>query len=209
MSLARLQRGLLGFAVLLASATLCLAALPEPNAPPESKTLNGQLLVAAPEMADPHFYHTVILLVRHDEHGAFGIVLNHPVGERPWATLMADIGEDPAGVQGSVRIFDGGPVQHSTGFVLHSAEYHADGTMSIDEHVAMTSNVRVLRDIAAHVGPKQSMVVFGCAGWGPGQLEHEISLNAWFTIPEDPKLVFDDDRAKVWDDAVARRQIPL
>jgi putative transcriptional regulator len=52
-------------------------------------------------------------------------------------------------------------------------------------------------------------VAFGYAGWGPGQLEHELGLHAWFTIPDDPKLIFDDDRGKVWDDAIARRTIPL
>jgi putative transcriptional regulator len=209
MRLMRFRRGLLAFAVLLASATLCRAALPEPDASPAAATLTGQLLVATPEMGDPHFYHTVILLVRHGEGGAFGIIINRPTEERPWASLMARIGEDGSGLEGSVRIFEGGPVDPDNGFVLHSAEYHRGHTISIDDHVAMTSSVEVLRDLAHHAGPQKSLVAFGYAGWAPGQLEHEMTLNAWFTIPDDPKLLFDEDRDKVWDKAVARRTIPL
>jgi putative transcriptional regulator len=52
-------------------------------------------------------------------------------------------------------------------------------------------------------------VAFGYAGWGPGQLENEIMLGAWFTLPEDPKLVFDFDRDKLWGDLMKRRTIPL
>ena len=209
MSVQRLRRGLLAFAVLLASATLCRAALPGPEEPPAAKTLTGQLLVATPEMGDPHFFHTVILLVRQDERGAFGIIVNRPIGERPWAELMAQIGEDTAGMDGTVQIFNGGPVQRGSGFVLHSTDYHGEGTIGIDDQVAMTSNLQVLRDLARHKGPAKSLLAFGYAGWAPGQLEHEMALNAWFTIANDPKLVFDEDREKVWDKAVARRTIPL
>jgi putative transcriptional regulator len=209
MQVTRLRRGILSLAVLLASATFCRAALPEPDAPPETATLTGQLLVAAPEIGDPHFYHAVILLVRHDERGAFGIIINRPLGERTWAELMRVIGQDATGMDGSVPVFAGGPVQPSSGFVLHSADYHSDATIGIDDHLAMTSSVAVLRDIARHAGPQKSLVVFGYAGWAPGQLEGEIAMHGWFTVPEDPKLIFDVDREKVWDAAVARRTIPL
>ncbi len=205
----RLRRGVLGLVLLFASAALSRAALPGPDAAPLAKTLTGQLLVATPEMRDPHFSHTVILIVRQDENGAFGLVLNRLIGERPWADLLADLNEDAAGADGTVRIFSGGPVQPGTGFVLHSAEYRAKGTLGIDDHLAMTTDLQVLRDLARHKGPRQSLLVFGYAGWGPGQLDHEMTLNAWFTIPADPALVFDEEREKVWDKAVTRRMIPL
>ena len=93
----------------------------------------------------------------------------------------------------------------ATGFVLHSADYHRATTIPIDSHLAVTSNLDILRDIAAGTGPMKSLVAFGYAGWGPGQLENELAHNAWYTAPEDPGLVFDDDRDKVWEHATAHR----
>jgi putative transcriptional regulator len=104
-----------------------------------------------------------------------------------------------------VRIFAGGPVQPELGFVLHSAEYRRADTMEIDGHVAMTSSREILRDIAANRGPKQSLVAFGYAGWAPGQLEGELMQGVWFTAPADAKLLFEEERERVWENAVTRR----
>ena len=172
-------------------------------------SLAGQLLIASPEMGDPRFEHTVILMVRHNREGAFGIVINRPIEERSLASLLEAIGQSGAGVEGKVRIFAGGPVQPTAGFILHSSDYHRSGTVDIDSHLAMTTSPDVLRDMGVHKGPKESLVAFGYAGWGPGQLEGELKRHDWFTAPEDPKLVFDEDRDRVWDDAMARRTIDL
>jgi putative transcriptional regulator len=195
--------------VLLASATLAVAALPKGEPEPDGAAIAGQFLVAAPEIGDPRFYHAVILIVRHDKGGAFGIIINHPVGERSMASLMAAIGENTAGVTGNVRLFAGGPVQSWIGFVVHSPDYHRAETIDIEGRVAMTSSLEVLRDIGHDKGPQQRLIAFGYAGWTAGQLEGELAQGAWFTEPEDPKLVFDEDPAKVWDDAMARRTFPL
>ena len=72
---------------------------------PAQNSLAGQLLVASPSMADPRFARTVILMVRHDPDGAFGIVVNRLFGERPLADLLEMIGEKDATVTGTVRIF--------------------------------------------------------------------------------------------------------
>jgi putative transcriptional regulator len=169
----------------------------------------GQFLVASPEIGDPRFYHAVILMVRHDKSGAFGIIINHPLGERPLASLLAAIGEDATGVAGNVRLFAGGPVQPWIGCIVHSLDYHRGETIDIDDHVAVTISPEVLRDIGHDKGPQQRLIAFGYAGWGAGQLEGELAVGAWFTEPEDPKLVFDEDPAKVWDAAMARRSFPL
>ena len=182
---------------------MLLPAMPADAADPGS--LAGQLLIAAPTIGDPRFAHTVILVVRHDKGGAFGIVLNRPVGERTIASLLEATGGDPKGVEGSVPVVAGGPVQPELGFVVHSAEYKGAGTTVVDEHVAMTASPQILRDIGRHRGPKQSLFAFGYAGWGPGQLEAEIDRHDWFQTPEEPKLIFDDDRANLWDEAIARR----
>ena len=172
---------------------------------PERASLAGQLLIASPTIGDPRFDRTVVLMVEHTRNGALGIVINLPLEERPLAGLLEMLGEKNPTATGKVRIFAGGPVQPTIGFVVHSAEYHRAGTIDIDGRVAMTSSREILLDIGHDRGPRKSLVAFGYAGWGPGQLEGELKRRAWYTAPADPQLVFDEDRAKVWDAAFARR----
>ena len=190
----------------LAAALAALIALG--TAPPDHAdvtSLAGQLLVAAPTIGDPRFAHTVILMVRHDKEGAFGIVINRPVGERSIAALLQAAGDDDPTATGTIRVFAGGPVEPEIGFVLHSAEYRRAETVDVDGHVAMTASRETLRDIGHHQGPEKSLFALGYAGWGPGQLDSELARHDWFTTPEEPKLVFDDDRQNLWDEVMARR----
>jgi putative transcriptional regulator len=205
----RLFRLLPLLTLLLGPAALGFAARTPANPDPATTSLAGQLLVASPDMPDPRFRRTVILLVRHDKTGAMGIVINRPLGEEPLAKLLGEIGRPVPGAQGSVRIFAGGPMQPYVGLILHSPEYRRAQTVTVDRFVAMTSDPELLRDIARHHGPAKTLVAFGYAGWGPGQLENELTRHGWFTIPDDPKLLFDEDRAQVWDKAKARRTFPL
>jgi putative transcriptional regulator len=165
-------------------------------------SLAGQFLIATPAMRDTVFDHAVILMVRHDQDGAFGIVINRPLGQRPMADLL---GAADTAASGNVQVFVGGPVRPNIGFVVHSTDYRRAETLDVDGRVAMTSSREVLRDIADKKGPAKALIAFGYAGWAPGQLEGELARNVWYTAPEDPALVFDDDRDKVWEHATARR----
>jgi hypothetical protein len=98
MPLTWLKRPLLALAAILLPATLLHAALPNAADTPGQASLAGQILIAAPGLQDPRFDHTVILMVRHGAAGALGIVLNRPLGERPLASLLDDIGESSSGV---------------------------------------------------------------------------------------------------------------
>ncbi len=192
-------------AVLPMATTLLRAALPGSAEPPPRPSFAGQLLVASASIADPRFHQAVILMVRHGQRGALGIALNRPMHERPLAALLEATGEKDASVTGSVPVFSGGPVQPELGFVLHTADYRRPETMEIDGRVAMTNTPAILHDIANHQGPAKILVAFGYSGWGSGQLEGEIDQGFWITIPEDPALVFDHDRGKLWDAAMKRR----
>jgi putative transcriptional regulator len=189
--------------------TAACCSVPRPGAAAAQEFLTGQFLIAAPGMGDPRFYHAVILVVRHDKEGALGIVVNRPVETEPLRRLLEDLGQSGSGASGKVEIFAGGPVQPEVGFVLHSAEYKRTGTLAIDGKVAMSSSPAVLRDIASGKGPKKYILAFGYAGWGPGQLEAELDEQAWFTAPDDPTLLFDADRATLWQTALARRSRAL
>jgi putative transcriptional regulator len=197
--------GLPAAAVLL-SASALHAALPSATAPEVSgrTSVAGQLLIATPALSGPPFEHAVILVVRHNKDGALGIVVNHPLAEQPITAVLRAFGADASGVSGKVRLFLGGPVDPQIGFVLHSADYHNDDTLDIDSRVALSSGPQILRDIGLGKGPRRSLIALGYAGWAPSQLDDELRKGVWIILPEDPGLVFDDDRAKVWSDAMAR-----
>jgi putative transcriptional regulator len=180
---------------------LVRAALPESDKASAQPSLVGQLLVAAPWMGDPRFQRTVVLVVEHGPGGAFGIVINKPIGEQPLASVLKALGQKEGDVTGSVRIFSGGPILPQLGFVVHSADYRRPETVALTDRLSVTSSVAILRDIGDKRGPAKILVAFGYAGWGPDQLEREIEKHAWWTAEADPILVFDEDRDNVWEDA--------
>ncbi len=198
------ERWILAAAAIFLPATLLHAALPTAPDVSGPTSFAGQLLIASPDLRQGVFDHAVILLAQHNRAGALGIVINRPVDQRPIAGLLAAFGADASGVTDSVRIFIGGPVDPAVGFVIHSADYRRPDTLDIDGRVALTGAPDVLRDIGLGKGPEKSLVAFGYAGWAPAQLENELAHGVWVTVPEDPALVFDEDRSKVWADALAR-----
>ena len=188
-------------AALVLQTALLSAALPGSDEAPAPTSLAGQLLVAAPWIGDPRFERAVILIVEHGPGGAVGIVINKPVGEQSLASVFKALGQKGGDVSGSVRVFSGGPVQLEVGFVIHSADYHRPETVALTDRISMTSSVAILQDIGVKRGPAKILVAFGYAGWGPGQLEHEIEEHAWGIAEAEPTLVFDEDKDNVWEDA--------
>lgn len=210
MALDRLRFLLLALAaLLLAPAATRGAAPPEDLIERKPPSLAGQLLVASERIGDPRFARTVILLARHGKDGAFGITINRPVATRTLASLLAMLGETGEAAEGSIEVLAGGPVQPGVGFLVHSADYRRPETIAVDARLAVTSSRDALLDVARGKGPLKALIAFGYAGWAPGQLEAEIARDAWFTAPADPRLVFEEDRGRVWQEAVARRMRDL
>jgi putative transcriptional regulator len=189
------------------------AAAPAPRAILQAGPgLAGQFLVATETLRDPRFARTVIYVVRHDADGAMGLVVNRPVRDLPLAPLLRSLGRDDRGVTGSVRAHYGGPVEIGQGFLLHTAEYATQGTERIADDIAMTPApglIDALGDIARGAGPRKALFAVGYAGWAPGQLEAEIEQDAWITVPADEPLLFDEDHARKWERATARRRITI
>jgi putative transcriptional regulator len=198
------QRWIVLAALAVAPATVLHAARPSEPDVSGPTSLAGQLLIASPELRQPAFDHAVILLAKHTREGAVGLVINRPGKTLPISDLLAALGADASGVNGDIQVFVGGPVDPGIGFVVHSTDYRTPTTLDIDGRVALTIAPDVLRDIGLGKGPKKSLAAFGYAGWAPAQLENELAHGVWITMPEDPALVFDDDRAKLWDEAFAR-----
>ncbi len=170
----------------------------------------GDLLIASETMGDPRFSHAVILILSHDAKGAFGIVINRPLEEKPIADILAAAdsangGKADTEIKGKIRIFAGGPVQPELGFIVHTPDYKGEGTITVPNIVAMTPTTDVLRDIGYGKGPAKYFFALGYAGWGRAQLDDEIQHHDWFSTPGDPKLIFDDARGELWKHALDRR----
>ena len=170
----------------------------------------GRLLVATPAMPDPRFAETVIYLVAHDREGAMGFIVNRPSAEVPFARLYEDHGfPDDAPSGSAARVHYGGPVGRGQAFVLHSAETAYAHTRVVEDGFAVTSDPKILHDIAEGSGPLHSLIILGYAGWGPGQLDREISQGGWDPVSADEELVFGEDHATKWDRARRRVGVEL
>jgi putative transcriptional regulator len=106
-----------------------------------------------------------------------------------------------------VQIFWGGPVHSSRGFFLHSPDYTNEGSNVIAEGVVLTGNNEILGAILEGRGPTNSIFALGCAGWGPGQLERELSREDWFVLQTKSEFIFEADPFEMW--AVAMDQLSI
>ncbi|MFQ5913082.1 MAG: YqgE/AlgH family protein [Nitrospinota bacterium] len=165
----------------------------------------GELLVAAPRMRDPRFRKAVILLVRHDRSGAFGLVVNRVLRTVKVALLLERLGLKTPDDAGEIVVHYGGPVEPQRGFVLHSTELQLPNAHKVNDDIALSSHVAVLRAIALGKGPRRTIFAVGYAGWGPGQLEGEMRRGDWFTAPADIDILFDVKQDTKWTRAMARR----
>jgi putative transcriptional regulator len=158
---------------------------------PFTTSLTNHFLIAMPGLQDPNFARTVTYVCEHTEQGAMGIVINRPMeiclGEM---LSQLDIKSEDRRVL-DAPVYLGGPVQPERGFVLHSASEGFDSTLSITPELSVTTSRDVLEAIAEGRGPSSRLVALGYAGWGGGQLEEEMSANAWLSGPADTGIIFD------------------
>lgn len=170
-------------------------------------TLTGQILVAMPSMTDPSFIRSVILVCAHGADGAMGIVLNRALQTPSFAGLLRQLEIVPSPPQREIRLCAGGPVENARGFVLHTTDWMADATLTVDATFALTTSLDVLKAIAEGDGPRAGLLALGYAGWGPGQLEAELAENAWLSVPPDETLVFDGQDETRWRRAMQKLHI--
>ena len=165
------------------------------------ESLRGQLLLSAPNLFDPNFRRTVLLIAEHNEDGAMGVVLNRPaevtVGEAvPDLLWLGGVGEE--------SVYAGGPV--ATDSVIVLAEFE-DPDMAAALVVGDVGFVPAVTDDVEQLasGVRRSRVFAGHAGWGPGQLDAEMDESSWIVAPAEPGDVFAEDPDELWA-AVMRRK---
>ncbi len=166
--------------------------------PNDDPYLTGQLLIAMPAMEDPRFAQSVILLCAHTDEGAMGIVLNRPLAKPTFEALLHQLDVEPTPPARQIRLCQGGPVDHGRGFVLHTNDWVGDGSLRVDENLALTASLDVLQEIAQGRGPREGLLALGYASWGPGQLDQEMQDNVWLSAPAPVPLLFDADYDTKW-----------
>ena len=154
---------------------------------------SGALLLAHPLMEDPNFARTVVLLIAHDDsEGSMGVVLNRP-------DVDADIDADSPlqrwihSAAAPYQPFIGGPVEMANFLCLQEDITTTSGVTSID----------IMSDSPRH--GFRHRVFRGYAGWGPGQLAHEITLGGWIVVASEQNDVFDNDTTTLWSRVLARQ----
>lgn len=165
--------------------------------------LANQLLIALPALADPNFARAVALICQHDDDGAMGVLLNR-ASEYTLGDVLAQmqIETDDEALRNQI-VLAGGPVHPERGFVLHDGG-EWDSTLAIADNLNLTTSRDILEAMAKGQGPAQVIVALGCAGWGAGQLEHELGENSWLTAPADAELLFDLPLEARWQAAAGR-----
>jgi len=147
----------------------------------ENVNLTGHFLIAMPAMTDPYFAKSVTFICDHNEHGAMGVVINRPI-DMTLDALFEQIDLQLNDPIASMPVYFGGPVQVDRGFVLHQPAGNWQSTIAVNDDIALTASKDILEAVANGVGPQKILVTLGYAGWDAGQLEEEISQNAWLTV---------------------------
>ena len=157
-----------------------------------SADLSRQFLVAMPGMVSGSLANTVIFVCEHTGHGALGLVINRPT-DLTVGSLLERIDLDLSLEIGPVQntpVFFGGPVQTDRGFVLHGPAGQYGSSIQLGD-LALTTSRDVLQEVAQGHGPDQILITLGYAGWGAGQLESEMSQNAWLNVTASNEILFD------------------
>ncbi|MBF0886537.1 YqgE/AlgH family protein [Gluconobacter sphaericus] len=167
---------------------------------PAELGLTGKLLVAAPALAETFFERTVIYVCAHSlQDGAMGLIVNRRLSQPGLDDLFAQLGIKPNPPERRIGVCMGGPVEHSRGFVLHSADWAGEGSLDVDGQTSLTASLDILRELATGQGPKRAMMALGHAAWSSGQLEQEILRDSsWFVAPAMDDIVFGTDHARKW-----------
>ena len=167
-------------------------------------SVKDHFLVATEKMQDSRFNKTVIAMLENDENGAWGFVINKPLGTIPIASLIdssLNTSKDREKLlKKKIQVFWGGPVDVEEIFILHSTEYRSETTRNYG-NISVSKDYNILFDIAENKGPKKSLIIFGYSGWGSGQLEGEMERDHWILSDIDLDITFDQESNTKWNRA--------
>ncbi len=159
------------------------------HTPPLVDSMAGTFLVSTPQMPDPRFEEHVIYICAHNGEGAMGLAINQPNSAFSIEEILRGANL-PVPDTELPPVHIGGPVELESAFILYCSDYIVEHKLDVSETVSLTRETKVLEDIANGRGPKQYLFLLGYTGWGPGQLERELSENGWLTVPSNDQIMF-------------------
>lgn len=166
------------------------------------------LLLAMPQLTDPNFSRSVVLMIEHNDNGSFGLIVNQPI-EMSASELLESLDMEWHG-DDDMLVWSGGPVQPQSGWILHEPVVHVQvdsstlgqgQTLLICPDIALSTSPDTLRALALEP-PDKLRLILGYSGWGPGQLAAEMAHGSWLHVDVDPLIVFDTPADEMWDRAL-------
>jgi putative transcriptional regulator len=158
------------------------------------------LLVAMPQLEDPNFERSVVLMIEHNDQGSFGLVLNRPT-PIPIARVLETMSVEWSG-DDEVPVWSGGPVTPRSGWILHEpAANDAAPGIEIVPGLMLSTSPEQLKALAAQP-PERLRFLMGYSGWGGGQLQRELAQGAWIHAQVHPDLIFDTDPDELWEEVL-------
>lgn len=161
---------------------------------------NHQILIALPDMQDKRFHNAVILICEHNEKGAMGLVINHPMDlntEQVFTDLNLNV------PNANHIVHDGGPLNRNCGFVIHNNNDSYTSSIHVKDNLTLTTSQDLLKQISADEFSNKWQFLLGYAGWDKNQLENEMAENTWLTCPADLDLIFNTPAKEQWQKALS------
>jgi len=170
-------------------------------------SLAPSLLLSMPQLVDPNFSRTVVLLCKHSGDGAFGLVVNRPLVTT--GRIVVNL-EPPVTPDHDLQVWIGGPVEPQRSWILIGEEPHdkpddkGERGMQVSDGLYLSTSPDLLRRLLEPLPPPHARLMIGYSGWGPGQLEAELEESAWLMSDVDRDLVFNTPPDRMWEAAIRR-----
>lgn len=190
-----------GFFLTVLFIASCMTVMEEPLAAASeqykgSKDLKkGIFLIAVPELLDPHFHRTVVLIIRYERQGALGLIINRPT-DIPLEQALPNLN----GIKGiPASLFLGGPVSQDQIMALLYSKRPLDETQNVFDDVYVAGSLKPLAETLKNPNPEKNLRIYsGYAGWGPGQLDGEVARGDWLIIDADSETIFSENTSEIW-----------
>lgn len=176
----------------------------ESEPPGEQGALAPSLLLAMPQMRDPNFERSVVLLCEHGSGGTMGLVINRPTTTSVVSIVQSDVVD--ADCNSDLPVWIGGPVDTSRAWILSADDPGTDERIQLNDELFLAASADALRRCLKAPAEEQHRYRFllGYAGWAPGQLEGELAASAWLNAPLDLGIIFDTPPEQMWNEAIKR-----
>lgn len=166
-----------------------------------NESLAPVLLVSMPQMNDPNFSKTVVLLAEYTAQGAFGLVLNRRMDEPAMSIVTAD---EPLSIHPKMHLYTGGPVEPTRAWILTSKPELDLEALEVTQGVYLSASPTLVRKTLESAPDAGVRMVVGYAGWGAGQLDVELAQGAWLMAPVQADLIFETNSDAMWETVIRR-----